>query len=126
MTTGRGSVRPSVSGWRGADKGSTRASRAQAWGCPLLLSSPRSTAARSTSAPRRSAACAPSWCCRRGRRLSLRPAWRRSLFRGRLLLPALPQLLARQPCALAQRLKLRPDDARVHLLAPREGGEAAV
>ena len=46
--------------------------------------------------------------------------------RGGRHLPPLPQLLAGDRGAFAQRLELRPHDARVHLLRAGEGGEAAV
>ena len=63
-TTGRACRRSSASRSPAAAAGSTRPSRARGSGFRSWSSSPASMAAGSRSAPRRSAACAPSWCCR--------------------------------------------------------------
>ena len=63
-TTGRAFRRPSASRCRSAASGSTRPSPAPASGFPSWSSLPRSMAACSRSARRRSAACAPNWRCR--------------------------------------------------------------
>ena len=90
----------------------------------------RSTAARSISAPRRSAACGRSWCCRRGEGAYF--FCPRSFALSQPSLPAFvfpaffhnSLLASRAPSVSA--CELRPDDARVDLLDAREGRKAAV